>query len=147
MSTTQTTRAEARPISPDPDPPPGRPAPAPPSTTTLTAAVGLVALLTVISLECVRVLFSVGYFVGDEIGWITGGSLVVALFAAPALAPVVRRLVGPTTALPLAVAAVVIARVGLQVARPVPFGLALAAAASSLIALTLGISALRSARR
>lgn len=145
MSTTQTTRAEARPISPDPDPPPGRPAPAPPSTTTLTAAVGLVALLTVISLECVRVLFSVGYFVGDEIGWITGGSLVVALFAAPALAPVVRRLVGPTTALPLAVAAVVIARVGLQVARPVPFGLALAAAASSLIALTLGISALRSA--
>lgn len=149
MPTTQTLRTEHRPTNDERarllDDSASAPAAAPPSGATLTAGVGLVALLTVIVLECVRVLFSVGYHLGDEIGWITGGSLVVALFAAPALAPVVRRLVGPDASLPAAVAAVVAARVGLQIARPVPFWLASVAAGIALVALTLGISALRSA--
>jgi endonuclease/exonuclease/phosphatase family metal-dependent hydrolase len=82
-----------------------------------------VACAVVVTLELARGLFSVGYHLADRIGWIPGGMLVVASFAAPIVTPAWSRLAG-RWALPAVGGALIAARLAIQVLRPIPYWLA-----------------------
>jgi endonuclease/exonuclease/phosphatase family metal-dependent hydrolase len=107
-------------------------------------ALGLVAVGTVVLLECARVLFSVGYATGEDLGWIVAGLAVVALFSAGLIAAPLQRVLGARDVLLVAVGGVVVLRLGIQAVDPIPLWLALAGTGAGLVTLTLGLAALRS---
>jgi endonuclease/exonuclease/phosphatase family metal-dependent hydrolase len=96
----------------------------------------LLALSATVGLECVRVLFPIGYSFRERSGMTATALLVVAVFAAPVLAvPLVRRL-GAGHALLVTAVMVGAARLALQWVAPIPVGLAGVAAALGLLAVT-----------
>jgi endonuclease/exonuclease/phosphatase family metal-dependent hydrolase len=107
------------------------------------ASVVLVALTTVIAVECARVLFSVAYHAGESLGNLTSGLLVLVVLATPALAGPLRRLVPAPVLLGASVGVMVISRVALQAVGDVGFPLAGVATASSLFVLALAVVACR----
>ena len=102
----------------------------------------LIASALVLTLETVRVLFSVGYHLADHMGWIPGGMVVVATFAAPALTPLWRRVAG-RAAIPVLAALLIGARLWLQWSSPVPYWLAAAGTAIGLMLICLLVTAVR----
>lgn len=104
-------------------------------------ALVLVASAAVITLEMVRVLFSVGYHFADRVGWVPGGLLVVATFAAPILLVPWQRWTR-AAGLPILAGAVVAARLLMQSAHPVPYWLAAVGTGAGLMVLARVMAAM-----
>lgn len=102
----------------------------------------LVVSAVVITLEMVRVLFSVGYHFADRVGWVPGGAVVVATFAAPLLLVPWQRLTR-AAGLPILAGAVLAARLLVQLSHPVPYWLAAVGAGAGLMVIAQMISAKR----
>ena len=75
----------------------------------------LVVCTAVVVIECARALFSLTYKVGESIGFLVAGLVVVALFASPVVAPLLRRLVPPRALLLGAVGLLAAGRLVVQV--------------------------------
>lgn len=75
----------------------------------------LVTGTAIVVIECARALFSLTYKVGESIGFLVAGLVVVALFASPVVAPVLRRLVPPRALLLGAVGLLAAGRLVVQV--------------------------------
>jgi len=103
------------------------------------APVALVVLTTMVTLECVRVLFSVAYHTGESVGWTKTGLMVVVLFAVPALGAPFRRLVPPGVLLVVSVTVAALGRLALQLVGNVTFGLAMVAAGAALLAMSFTV--------
>ncbi len=103
----------------------------------------MLSLTTIVVVECTRVLFSVAYHAGESIGNLTSGLIVVALFAVPALAAPLRRVVPPSALLVASVAALVAGRIVVQLVGEVGLALAGGTTAAGLLALVLGTVAAR----
>ena len=101
-----------------------------------------VASAVVITLEMVRVLFTVGYHLADRVGWVPGGAVVVATFAAPILLVPWQRSTR-AAGLPILAGAVLAARLWVQLAHPVPYWLAAVGAGAGLMVIAQMISAMR----
>jgi endonuclease/exonuclease/phosphatase family metal-dependent hydrolase len=91
--------------------------------------------MTALTVEMVRVLFSVGYHLAERVGWVPGGVLVVATFAAPILGAMVSSAFGSRTVF-VTVAALVVSRIAMQLVRPAPYWMAAVGTAIGLIAIT-----------
>lgn len=107
------------------------------------ALVALVALALVVLLQTLRALFTTAYGAGEDLGFLPAGLVVVLVLAAPLLSPVVTAVVGSSRAVPTTVGVAAALRLAEQLARPVPFWLALLAVATALVAVTVVISAVR----
>lgn len=112
-------------------------------STARLGALGLVALTSVVTIEILRMLFSVAYHASESMGSLPVGGIVIVVLAAPVLAGGLRRLLGASGVLLVPVAALAALRVALQFVRPVPFWLVLAAAATAVVAVTVELVALR----
>ena len=103
------------------------------------------ALLTVLTvavgLQCLRVLFPVGYTYREAHGITSTALLVVFAFAAPALVPILARRLPARAGLIVAVGTLAGARAALQVADTVGMGLAVVAAAIALVAIGMTVRA------
>ncbi len=97
----------------------------------------MVGLVTVVVVECVRVLFSVGYHEGESLGNLVAGMIVVALFATPLLAGPLRRVLPPGALLVTAVVALGAGRLALQATGDVSLALVGATTAVGLLAFAL----------
>jgi len=106
-------------------------------------AIGLVVLTTVVTIEILRMLFSVAYHASESMGSLPVGGIVILALAAPVLGGVLRRMLGASGLLLATVAALAVLRLALQFVRPVPFWLVLAAAATAVVTLTVELIALR----
>lgn len=101
-----------------------------------------VASAVVITLEMVRVLFTVGYHLADRVGWVPGGAVVVATFATPILLGPWQRL-SRGAGLPIMAGAALAARLWMQSVHPVPYWLAAVGTGAGLMVIAQMVSALR----
>jgi endonuclease/exonuclease/phosphatase family metal-dependent hydrolase len=97
----------------------------------------LVGLTTLLAAQVVRVLFSLAYGFGERTSFVAAGIVALALSLSPLLAPLVTGLLGARAAHMAAIAAVVLARLAMQVVRPIPLWLAAGAAAVAFVAWAL----------
>lgn len=103
----------------------------------------LIALTTVVVVECTRAVFSLTYKLGESIGFLVAGLIVVALFASPLVAPVLRRVVSPRVLLPAAIGALAAGRLTVQVVAWPSFAMVAVLLGLGLVALTLVTASLR----
>ena len=110
-------------------------------------ALALFVLSVVLGFQLFRVLFPLAFVYSETAGSPAAGLLVMAVFAAgPLLAWAARRAGGPRVALGLALGGATAARVGVQLARPVPLWLAAVGVGLALAAWALQLPGLRKPR-
>ncbi len=97
----------------------------------------LVALTTALTLQSFRVLFPVMYGQADSKGNEAAAAMLLAVFATPLLAPVVRRLLGPRMAMAACVGALGVWRLAVPLVGHVRPLLAVVGAVAALLATTL----------
>ena len=107
------------------------------------ASLGLVAGLTVLTFQSLRVLFPLAYNFGERRSFTSAGMVALALFAVPAASSVIRRLLGPRGSLLAATVILAATRLAVPLVRPVPLWLAAVASVTALVALALAYTALR----
>lgn len=109
-----------------------------------TLARGLLPILTIVVLmQGLRVLLPLLYDVREEVGSAPAVGIAFAVFLCPLLAAPLRRVAGTRSGLFIATVALASARLGFQVLRPIPLGLAAAAVGLALVALTLELHVAR----
>jgi endonuclease/exonuclease/phosphatase family metal-dependent hydrolase len=103
------------------------------------------ALVVVLALQSLRTLFPLLFAFGEDVSYYLAAAVGVGSFATPILAWPVHRLLGPRLAAPVAVSALVVLRLALQLVHPIPLWLAITATAAALIALVFLAATLGSA--
>jgi endonuclease/exonuclease/phosphatase family metal-dependent hydrolase len=106
---------------------------------------GLVAVAAAVAVgfQCLRVMFPLAYSYREESGVTRTVIVLVAVFATPALAPLLARVAGAPRALVGTAVALVLVRVTVQLADPIPLALAAVAAAIGLLSVASGVVAFR----
>jgi endonuclease/exonuclease/phosphatase family metal-dependent hydrolase len=107
------------------------------------ARVILVALTVPLALQTIRALFPLLFNYGEDEDFMLAGALAVAVYVSPLLAAPVDRWLGPRLAVPAGLAALVVARVAIQLLHPIPLWLGIAATIAALLAVTLQLISLR----
>lgn len=105
----------------------------------------LVALTVPLALQCIRALFPLLFNYGEDADFILAGILAVAVFASPVLAAPLALLVGRRAAVPVGLAALIVARLAVQLVHPIPLWLGIVATVAALVAITLELMSLRRA--
>ena len=103
----------------------------------------LLALVVVLALQSLRTLFPLLFVFGEDVDYYLAAGIGVASFAAPVLAWPLHRVLGPRSAAPIGVSALVVVRLALQFLHPIPLWLAIAGTATGLVALSLVQAAFR----
>lgn len=101
------------------------------------------ALVTIVTVEAIRVFITLEYGLREDAGTVIAGVVAIAVFLAPFLAAILRRVFGATGALAATVCLVAIGTVLMQAVHPIPIWIAALTTAVGLIALTLLLHCVR----
>lgn len=96
------------------------------------ATAGLAVLL---ALQAARAFFPIAFRLGEETDFIGAGVFALAVFAAPILAPAMRRLLGPRRGILAALGLLAALRLAVQLVHPIPLWLATLLTVAALLAL------------